>query len=182
VISVTMDELVRLLKQIDGSAFRLETLNHYSAPGETELYNAFFDGQPLPPRIPETDPWLRMVADSVQAGRRWSRVHIVDRPLTPYLQFELMGYLGNLHAGEDVRIAERTPQGTPLDALEQDFWMLDDDLVFVMRYDEEHRLVGMEQSHDVSRFHEQRRLALANSVPLNDYLPTVRHELRRNHW
>jgi len=130
-----MDELQRMLGKVERSVFRLETLSSYTAPGEADMLRAFNDGQPMPPRGPDTDPWLRMVADSVQAGRRWSRVHVLDRPLSDYLRFELLGYQGNVAAGEDVRIADRADVPKTLSALTGDFWLLDDALAVVMEYD-----------------------------------------------
>ena len=179
---MTMDELAQLLRRIERSAFRLETRSEYNSPGEAALFRAFFDGHPLPPRNPETDPWLRMTADSIDAGRSWRRVHIVERPLSRYLQFELIGYLGNVLAGEDVRIASRHHRAEPLNELNQDFWMLDDDAVYLMHYDHDNRLVDIERTPDVATFQQQRDLALANSVPLADYLPTIRSELLRSSW
>ena len=177
-----MDELAQLLRRIERSAFRLETRSEYNAPGEAALFRAFLEGQELPPRNPDTDPWLRMTADSIEAGRSWRRVHIVERPLSRYLQFELIGYLGNLLAGEDIRIASRDSQPGPLDALNQDFWMLDDDTVFVMHYDQDNRLVDIQPTTSVATFRKHRDLALAHSIPLADYLPTVRDELLRSSW
>ncbi|MFC0530417.1 DUF6879 family protein [Phytohabitans kaempferiae] len=176
-----MDDLTQLLRQIERSAFRLETRSEYNAASEAALFHAFFEGHELPPRNPETDPWLRMTADSVNAGRSWRRVHVIERPLSRYLQFELIGYLGNLLAGEDVRIASRDGRPGPLHKLNQDFWMLDDD-VFVMHYDQGNRLVDIEPATNAATFREQRDLALAHSIPLADYLPTVRDELLRSSW
>ncbi|BCB81224.1 hypothetical protein GCM10022251_62840 [Phytohabitans flavus] len=180
---MTMDELTQLLRQIERSAFRLETRSEYNAPGEAALFRAFFEGKALPPRNPETDPWLRMTADSVNAGRIWRRVHVVQRPLSRYLQFELIGYLGNQLAGEDIRIASRDDQPGPLDELNLDFWMLDDGTVFVMHYDQDNRLVDIEPATtNADAFRKQRDLALAHSIPLADYLPTARDELLRSSW
>src|SRR5262249_18862730 len=102
---MSMDELTSRLRRIERSAFRLETLSRYAA--NDDLFQIFLAGQPMPARSPDTEPWLRMVADSVSAGRRWSRVHVLTRPLSDYLQFEVLGYQGNVAAGEDVRIADR---------------------------------------------------------------------------
>lgn len=177
---MSMDELTALLRQIERSAFRLETLSRYRAPGERELLEAFRHGRPLPPRNPDTEPWLRMVAESIAAGRSWSRVHTLARPLSEYLQFALLGYQGNLLAGEDVRIADLDMYPGVLDALDQDFWLLDDSLVFVMRYDADGRLVGMDRTTEAAPFVAHRDLAIANSVALNDYLPIVKDELHRS--
>jgi hypothetical protein len=155
-------------------------LGCYTAPGEADMLRAFNEGDPLPPRGPDTDPWLRMVADSVDAGRHWSRVHILDRPLSDYLRFELLGYQGNVVAGEDVRIADRANAPAPLSVLTRDFWLLDDVLAVVIEYDGSGRRLAMEPTYDVGNFIAQRDLAVTHSVPLLEYLPVVRDELRRS--
>ncbi|MFJ8582060.1 DUF6879 family protein [Micromonospora sp. NPDC093277] len=175
-----MDELQRMLRQVERSVFRLETLSSYTAPGEADLLRDFREGLPLPPRGPENDPWLQMVADSVQAGRRWSRVHVLSRPLSDYLRFELLGYHGNVAAGEDVRIADRAIAADELGGLTCDFWLLDDVLAVKMVYDGEGRRVAMVPTSDVATFIQQRDLAMTYSVALQGYLPSVRHELRRS--
>ena len=175
-----MDELQRMLRKVEQSVFRLETLSSYTAPGEADMLRAFNDGHPMPPRGPDTDPWLRMVADSVQAGRRWSRVHVLDRPLSDYLRFEILGYQGNVAAGEDVRIADRADVPEALSTLVRDFWLLDDALAVVIEYDEDGRRLSMEPTRDVVDFVHQRNLAVEHSVPLLDYLPSVQDELRRS--
>lgn len=175
-----MDELQRRLRKVERSVFRLETLSRYTAPGEADMLRDFHAGRPLPPRGPGTDPWLRMVADSVQAGRRWSRVHVLDRPLSDYLRFELLGYHGNVAAGEDVRIADRATVPEALATLARDFWLLDDTFAVVMEYDEEGRRLSMEPTNDVKNLILQRDLAIRHSIPLQDYLPSVQNELRRS--
>ncbi|GAB3849124.1 hypothetical protein GCM10029963_33040 [Micromonospora andamanensis] len=175
-----MGELQRRLSTAARSVFRLETLPAYSAAGEVDLLRDFHAGRPLPPRTPEADPWLRMVADSVQAGTCWSRVHVLHRPLSDYLRFELLGYHGNVAAGEDVRIADRATAPEALDALRQDFWLLDDEFGVLIEYDSEGRRLAMEPTRDVGSLIAQRDLAMTHSVPLRDYLPTVQGELRRS--
>ena len=113
-----------------------------------------------------------MLSDSVHAGRHWSRVHVLDRPLTDYLRFELLGYQGNVAAGEDVRIADRAAGPETLSMLAGDFWLLDDALAVVIEYDGDGRRLSMEPTHDVGSFIDQRNLAMAHSVPLLDYLPS----------
>nr|MDT0656748.1 hypothetical protein [Micromonospora sp. DSM 115978] len=121
-----------------------------------------------------------MVADSALAGRRWSRVHVLDRPLSDYLRFELLGYQGNVAAGEDVRIADRATVPESLAESRQDFWLLDDELAITIEYDEMGRRRALTPTSDVGSFIEQRNLAVKHSIPLLDYLPTVQAELRRS--
>src|SRR6266581_5523817 len=104
---VLLPELRQLALNIMHSAFRLETLSEYKAKGEVEELRAFREGRPRPPRNPDTNAWLRNVADKTAIGCTWRRVHVVDRPLSEYLRFEFIGYEENIAAGEDVRIADR---------------------------------------------------------------------------
>ena len=60
------------------SAFRLETLRQYAIPVEDERIAAFRENRPLPERSVRTSQWLRRIADTTAAGKRWSRVHVVD--------------------------------------------------------------------------------------------------------
>jgi hypothetical protein len=175
-----MTELQGMLREATQSVFRLETRSFYTAPGEADMLRAFNDGSPMPPRNPDTDPWLRMVADSVSAGRQWSRVHVLDRPLSDYLRFELLGYQGNVAAGEDVRIADRAVIPRALGQLSRDFWLLDNALAVVMEYDDDGRRLAMEPTRDVDSFVDQRDLAVKHSVPLVEYIPVVQAELGRS--
>ena len=90
------------------SARRLETLQHYDVTGDEERQRAFLAGQPLPPPRQGKLDDLALIADLRQAGRYVGRVHVVDRPLSPYVRYELAVYAENVAAGEDVRIADRS--------------------------------------------------------------------------
>ena len=69
----------------------------------------------------------------------------MTRPLTPYLRYECeWGYVANTSAGEDVLILDVTGRAAPPYAVDHDFWLLDDEHVLKMIYDDEHRFVGAE--------------------------------------
>ena len=106
------------------SAFRLETLRQYAVPAEDERIAAFREHRPLPERSVRTSPWLRRIADTTAAGKRWSRVHVVDEPLSEYVRFEMVTYRESAQAGEEIRIADRRADPA-LDALQTDFWLFD---------------------------------------------------------
>ena len=90
-MAAPLSELDELFASVRRSAFRLETLSVYNAPSSAESLAAFRAGRPLPPRNPDTVPWLRMLADSVARGCTWRRVHVVSRPLSEYLRYEFAG-------------------------------------------------------------------------------------------
>lgn len=166
------------------TAFRLETLLRY-AGDEGEEFAIFLAGQPLPERSTRTVPWLRRVADTTAAGARWQRVHVLSRPLTDYLRFEMVGYQANVDAGEDVRIADR---GThpELASLRRDFWLFDaetpDAFAMLMHHDTAGRLIGFQSTDDfatIDRCLRERDLALALSVPLHEYAAALNAQVRQ---
>src|SRR5690242_2888187 len=63
------------------SAFGLETLRAYAAPGEEDRVRAFRRGLPLPERPARTSRWLRRIAATTATGKTWHRVRVLDRPL-----------------------------------------------------------------------------------------------------
>lgn len=69
-------------------AFRLETLDDYSKSGGADAYQAFLAGEPQPESY-RTAKWMTTIGDAVRSGKRIYRVHVLARPLTDYLRFEL---------------------------------------------------------------------------------------------
>jgi hypothetical protein len=156
------------------TAFRLETLPRY-ADDEDEEFAVFLAGKPLPERSARTVPWLKRVADTTAAGSRWRRVHVLSRPLTDYLRFEMVGYEANLDAGEDIRIADRGLH-PELAALRRDFWLFDaetaDAFAMPLHYDTVGHLLDFAITEDpevIEQCRRERDLAVALSVPLHEY-------------
>lgn len=162
------------------SAFRLETQQHYEVPGDEDRQRAFHAGESLPPPRDELLDDLRLIANLNQRGRRIGRVHVVNRPLTPYLRYELAVYAENVAAGEDVRIADRS-QHPGLAALRVDFVISDMDsakpAVIVFDYDENGHLHGYRRvaadSSTGQPYRHQFALALGLSVPLAEFMSAI---------
>ncbi len=122
------------------SAFRLETLAHYEVESDGDDFAAYLRGDPGPdPQRKE--PWLRRLRQLHAEGITMSRVHILRTPLTPYLRYECeWGYLPNSDAGEIISILELEANAIPLGLVDHDFWLLDDQHVVRMHYDDDGRL------------------------------------------
>jgi hypothetical protein len=154
------------------SAFRLQAQPQYLVPDEEEEFRLFREGRPLPEWSVRTSTWLRRVAESTAAGKRWQRVQLIDGPLNDYLRFELDSYdRGNIDAGEDIRIAQRNaaPQ---LARAQRDFWLFDEGLsgaaVVFTDYNPDGHILGFERTTDpavLSECTRTRRIALAHAVP-----------------
>lgn len=163
-----------LFETFTATATRFEALPSYDvADYEGARLAAFLAGKPLPVRSVTTDPWLAQIAATATAGKAWSRVRVLDEPLTDYERFELAVYPESQAVGENIRIVSRRdlPSEGP------DFWLFDVGLptarVAVMRYDEVGRWLGVEVVEDGAELAEAARYLdelLQRSVSLNEFL------------
>jgi hypothetical protein len=155
------------------SARRLETLQEYDVSGDEERFRAFLAGEPLPPPRPGKADDLALIADLRKRGRDIGRVHVIDRPLTDYLRYELAVYAENVAAGEDVLIADRSAH-PELEGLAQDFVIFDSETVVLFDYDQAGRVRGYRVTATdplfVKRCSGQYDLALSRSVPLSKFM------------
>lgn len=121
---MTPAELMALYSSFTDDAIRLETHQHYAVPGDEERQRAYWEGRPLPER-PGKAATLRLIRATVDAGKLIGRVHIVDRPLSDYVRYELeAAYPENVGAGEQVWIVDRTAR-PELAEVERDFVLFD---------------------------------------------------------
>ncbi|MFI6980759.1 DUF6879 family protein [Embleya sp. NPDC050154] len=158
-----------LFDSFDTDAFRLETLDDYGRSGNVDAYQAFLAGKPQ--AADYNAPWLAKLRTHTAAGRRVHRVHVLTRPLSPYLRFELgWGYRKNMTAGEEFFILDVTERANPLEGV-PDFWLFDSTTTAVMNYDED----GAFLAADVlpldwsGEFCRLRDLALAEAVPFESW-------------
>lgn len=163
-----LTDVARIFEQSTKSAFRLETLPQYLVPQEEDALAAWRAGD-RQLDTPDTSPWLARIQASTDQGFRWSRVHVLDYPLTEYSEFELYGYQANAAAGEEVFVADRS-NSPELEHLREDFWMLDDSVVIRMIYDADGHFLHPDLAEDIDPYLEMRSIALRHSEPLSDYL------------
>jgi hypothetical protein len=87
----------------------------------------------------------------------------IGDPLSEYERFELALYPYSSAAGEEIRILEKRH------AIDEDFWLFDDQVVFVLRYDATGGFLGVDVARDVLAYRRIRDLALENSIPFARY-------------
>ncbi|MGW2476743.1 DUF6879 family protein [Streptomyces sp. NPDC001665] len=158
------------LEDFEREAFRLETLDDYSKSGGVEAYEAFLAGEPQPDSY-RTAGWVTTVENAVRSGKRIYRVHVLARPLTDYLRFELSwGYRRNMAVGEEFYILDTTAQDNPI-AEAPDFWMFDERTVGAMRYTQDGRFSGSEflDSDQLPVYLTFRDKAMEHSVPFTEW-------------
>ncbi len=168
----TFDNLFESFRR---TVFRLEALPAYDVGGaDAERFHAFQEGRPLSVRSVRTSPWLaRIAVSTVTAGKAWSRVRVVDSPLSPYQRYSLGAYRESQAAGEEIFIALRSA----VRDWGPDFWLFDGGAsaarAALMQYSPDGQFQGFEVVEDpevVARMEQTRLNAVANSVPLNVFL------------
>jgi hypothetical protein len=107
------------------------------------------------------------------------RVHIIDRVMGSYLQFEIDWYYAvNGAAGEDIRFIfrEDVPETTYTDT-----WIFDEKIVVDMSYDQAGRLLYMNRNDDPVRLEQALtawRQLHERSFPLAELLSMLRRRER----
>lgn len=150
-------------------AFRLETLDDYSRSGNIKGYQTYRAGEPKPEDYNAT--WLSTLRTHTEVGKRVYRVHIVSRPLSTYLTYELgWGYRTNMTAGEEFFILDVTDRPNPLPQV-PDFWLFDAEVAAVMNYDDAGGFSGADvlPEHRAPEFVAHRDTALAHAVPFSTW-------------
>jgi hypothetical protein len=176
---MTPQDLIRLFDTCAASVFRLETLQHYTVPGDEERQRAFHEGRPLPPPSKAKQDTLTWITESIRANKRIHRAHVVELPPHPYIRYELAVYRENVQAGEPVFIADRAAH-PDLASLRNDFCLFDAEtnhpIVVWFHYDANGRLQRYERTDDprtIQACCRQRDLVLAHAVHLDEFVTKV---------
>ncbi|MGW1029240.1 DUF6879 family protein [Streptomyces sp. NPDC002577] len=158
-----------LFDTFEREAFRLEILAHYNIPRAADDLRAFLAGEPQPEDY--NQEWVDTVRAATNSGKRMYRVHILSRPLTPYLRFELgWGYQKNATAGEEFFILDTTEKPNPLEEA-PDFWFFDTATPAVMNYAEDGSFLGADVLPDdrAGEFRSYRDTAMAHATPFPEW-------------
>jgi hypothetical protein len=152
-------------------AFRLEVRDSYAVASDGGDLARYLAGEDAPDAT-RKNAWLDELRADTAAGKRWQWVHVVRGPLTDYLRYECeWGYAVNIHAGAEVRILDLAERAAPAVLPDEDFWLLDDEAVLIMRYDDRGQFVGAEPAAlgELSRYRRAREAAWDTAVPFADY-------------
>ena len=175
-LTISEDEFAVMLRSFKRSAFRLETRRSYALTYEREEFERFLAGTPTPP--PEVDwwqPWLEQITRLAGEGKTVSRVRVLTDPPTPYQRWELWAAPWHAQAGEDIRYMPqwRARQlGLLPERKEQDWWLLDDERVILMRFTRDGEIDGKTLTDDpgvVARHLHWRDLAVRNATPAEKF-------------
>ncbi|OZM82628.1 DUF6879 family protein [Pseudonocardia sp. MH-G8] len=172
---LTASEFDSLFDRFETSVARLEALPAYAVGGaEAERLSAYRQGRARPLRSVVTDPWLaRMAISTLTAGKSWTRVRVVDEPLTDYQRYQLQSYRESQAVGEQVQIAPRSQVGD----VGTDFWLFDEHgdqpRAVLMHYHSDGRLDRreiVEHREQIADLVALLRRVAVRAVPLNEFL------------
>jgi hypothetical protein len=178
---VTPEEFDAHFDRFAAHVTRLETLPAYDVGGaEAERHAAARSGRARPLRSVRTDPWLaRIAVQTIQQGKAWTRVRVIDDPPTAYEVIQLHSYGEAQAVGEEVLIAQRAdvPDHDGLG----DFWLFDRDRpgehAVLMTYSDTGQWLGAERCDDPQVLSTLRRRldeVINRSTTLNEYLASRR--------
>ncbi|SOB82166.1 DUF6879 family protein [Streptomyces sp. 1331.2] len=170
-MTISRDTFGALFEGFQYEAFRLATLADY---GTSDAHQAFLAGEPKP--TTHNTAWRAKVQRHTAAGHRIYRVHILARPLTPYLHFELSwGYRTNTTAGEEFFILDITEKPNPLEGV-PDFWLFDESTAVSLAYGTTGSFLRAEQQPEPHTWIHHRDTALHHAEPFTDW--QQRHRIR----
>lgn len=111
-------------------AFRLELLQSYSVAKEKEWYSHFIThGILLEEKNNERHSIIK------KAKNRWAkmdRIHILDFPLSKYIQYEIEVYKWNINCWENIYFINKLEYNN---IIKNDYRLFDDEIVLIMQYD-----------------------------------------------
>src|SRR5690349_10864917 len=126
--------------------FRLETLETYAVASDDGDFERYMKGEDAPEALTK-GPWLAQLRQEVADGKRTQRLHVVTSPLSKYLRYECeWGYVYNEQAGEEIRILDLTEVGWHAELLAVDFFLVEDEWLLMMHYDEDGHFLGADVS------------------------------------
>ena len=162
--------LQRFLDEAKIEAFKVEVLQDYSAIDKSPSLDAWLAGdhQKSIDIIKQDGPnqWAK---DYGAKPIKKTRLHIVDEPHTPYIDWEIEIYKLILipHAGEDIRLVPSS-KVADLNVPDCDFWIVDNKRVVGFHYRDGLVYAGdvYDEIDDISRFLELKTALLNLAQPI----------------
>ena len=168
-VPISDEQFRDLLRAVSRAAFYFEAQETYALDYEAADLERFVAGSPTPP--PEIDwwrPWLDQVAEQARHGKRITRVRVISEPPTDYQRWGLWALPWHVRAGEQISYIERGRAheiGLPL---VDDWWLLDDERLVILRYNDAGEIAGkslVTAQGGIYNYLIWRDLAVRNATP-----------------
>lgn len=124
--------------------FRMEVLPRYAVATDGDDYRRWRAGA-TEPTWARKGPWLATLRRERDNGQVSTRVRVLSAQVTDYERFACaFGYAHNVEAGEDIRVLHRGEHPLPEALIDQDYWLINDDVLITMVYDQDGAFVRAE--------------------------------------
>lgn len=153
--------------------FRLQVHPVYTVQQEQEEFQRFLREGTI--SIDKDDPGLVRMRERKAEGRIFSRVYVVEPPLTGYQRYAFVYYHYIAEAGEDLRIIDLSSQANP-GLPDYDFMLIDGETVIKIHYEKaDGAIIGAEllPDADIAEYTRYRDLAVSHSIPFLEYEKTI---------
>lgn len=152
--------------------FRMETLPAYAVVSDGDDFHRWVAGE-TEPSMDRIQPWLDRLSSERDAGKIRSRVRLLSADLTDYERYSCeWGYALTTAAGEDIRVLRAGEHDIPIDIASEDFWLVDDRDLLLMRYDADGGFLGAQGVTDaraVESFRRARDVAWQAAEPFGQW-------------
>ncbi len=128
-----------LFRTFESTAFHLEVQDSYHTPEEAGPFDLFLAGQP--DDFAWHEPWLKLIREVTNSGKRVTRARVVTVPHVPYTQWGLSVAPLNVEAGEDIRWLPRH-LAADIQLTADDYWLFDDRNVVFTVFEPNGRFAG----------------------------------------
>ena len=166
------------------SWFRFEAHRTYTTSFEQPRLRAYLTGEPYDASSEPTQ-WLDYIQQRVADGVAFSKVRVLDGPLTAYERWECeWSYPATERVGQRTFILDLAETPAPPFLTEYDWWMFDEATVLKMHYGADGTFVGAESLDDAAVIAEHahhREAVLAAAVAFQDYW-TAHPQYWRQNW
>ena len=162
-----MEILWDSIKNCQQSLFRFEGLQDYSAEDGEEAVNYFIQTGQLKEIPDSNNEWWSDMKLRNEKGILTQRVRLIIEPKTDYTTMELE-YLrmAKEYSGDDIRIIQQKDFEVFAPNKVSDFYLIDDQRLFIMVYGSQGKYLHSNESRDVSEYIKLKRLLLKSSVSL----------------
>ncbi len=157
------------------SAKRLEVLQEFSIDnGEKEQFENFCEGKEFC-EYDELIEWNKLIDENTKRGKIIERIRVVKNPISLYLKFEIEnGYITSKKFGQKVNfVSYKNYKKLNKNKINNEFWIIDDKLIFEMIYNEKGEFIASQQVFDKSyiEFYENLK---KESIPLEEVVKQLR--------
>lgn len=167
------EDFQRMFDSVRRSAWRWERQGYYQVDDVALI--RWRNGLPFLEDA-EDRQWRGYIRELQQQGVPFQRVRMISDPPTEYERWSLDVTDWNLSLGEDIRWITRQA-ADELDLPEYDFYLIDNDRVAVLLFDEDKALTGLELIDDpteIERHRQWRDLAWQHAIQHQDYRAATR--------